>query len=317
VTLLSANGGDGKTLLSLQLQVAAARDGHWLGAEVQPVRSFGLFCEDGEDELHRRMVAVAEHYKCRLDDLDGVSLVSRVGQENLLVTFDPRTDVAKPTALYHAIADHAVKFGARLIVLDSLHDVFGGNEISRSHTRQFIGYLRRLALKINGAVLLNAHPSVAGINTGTGSSGSTGWNNAVRSRLYLTRSEDSTAGENVRILTTKKSNYGPLGAPIELRWQRGVFVRDVPDIGDPYGTAEEVFLACLDQIACHGKYASAAKQSTNFAPKIFAQMPAAIKTSEKKLRTAMDALFHQQKIKIGVFTRPNRSRVECIERVRV
>jgi hypothetical protein len=101
-----------------------------------------------------------------------------------------------------------------------------------------------------------------------------------------------------------------------LRWERGVFVRDVPDIGDPYGTAEEVFLACLDQITAHGKYASAAKQSTNFAPKLFAHMPAAVRSSEKKLRSAMDALFHQQLIKIGVFTRPNRSRVECIERVR-
>jgi RecA-family ATPase len=316
VTTLSADGGLGKTVLTLQLQVAAARSRPWLGAEVQPARSLGCYCEDDESELHRRMVDIAEHNECRLEDLHDVNLISRVGEDNILVEFDARTDVAKPTALYQAIGDHAVKFGARLVILDSLHDVFGGNEISRSHTRQFIGYLRRLALRIDGAVLLNAHPSVAGMNSGTGSSGSTGWNNAVRSRLYLTRSEDATAGENVRILTTKKSNYGPLGAPIELRWQRGVFVRDVPDIGDPYGSAEEVFLVCLDQITAQGKYASAAKQSMNFAPKIFAPMPAAVRTSERKLRTAMDALFHQQQIKIGVFTRPNRSRVECIERVR-
>jgi RecA-family ATPase len=315
VTLLSGNGGDGKTLGTLQLQVAAACRKPWLGVDVQPMRSFGLYCEDDEAELHRRTVDIAAHYGCRMDELGDVSLISRVGRDNILVELDHRTDIAKPTALYRSVTDHAVKFGARLVVLDSLHDLFGGNEINRSHARQFIGYLRQLAIRINGAVLLNAHPSLAGMNTGTGSSGSTAWNNAVRSRLYLTRPDDDDANQNRRLLTTKKSNYGPLGKEIELRWEQGVFVRDVPEVGDPYGTAEQTFLACLDRIASQGKYASAAKQSTNFAPKIFARMPAAKGLTERKLRSVMETLFHQEQIRIGTFTRPNRSRVECIERV--
>jgi hypothetical protein len=40
--------------------------------------------------------------------------------------------------------------------------------------------LKRLARKHDCAILLLAHPSLTGLNTGSGMSGSTGWNNAVR-----------------------------------------------------------------------------------------------------------------------------------------
>jgi hypothetical protein len=36
-----------------------------------------------------------------------------------------------------------------------------------------------------GSVVLIAHPSLTGINTGTGISGSTQWHNSVRARFYL------------------------------------------------------------------------------------------------------------------------------------
>jgi RecA-family ATPase len=63
-------------------------------------------------------------------------------------------------------------------------DMFSGDENSRPQSRQFIGLLKRLARKHDCAFLLLAHPSLTGLNTGSGMSGSTGWNNAVRSRLY-------------------------------------------------------------------------------------------------------------------------------------
>jgi hypothetical protein len=62
-----------------------------------------------------------------------------------------------------------------------------GNENDRAQARQFIGMLRGLAIRHECAVLLLSHPSVAGIASGGGSSGSTAWNNSVRSRLYLSR----------------------------------------------------------------------------------------------------------------------------------
>jgi RecA-family ATPase len=242
VTMFNGDGATGKTLLALQLQASTCLSTPWAGFDVEPVKSLGIYCEDDESELHRRVAAIANHFGRSLSDLDCMSLLSRVGMENLLVNFD-KHDLAKPTAFYDAIGIQAKDIGARLVVLDSLHDLFGGNEINRVHARQFINYLHRIALDIDGAVILCAHPSVAGMNTGTGTSGSTAWNNAVRSRLYLTRATNEDADPDARLLKTMKSNYGPQGSEIELRWQCGVFVRNAVDNGDPYGQAEIVFLA--------------------------------------------------------------------------
>ncbi|MEE8531394.1 MAG: recombinase A, partial [Hyphomicrobium sp.] len=60
----------------------------------------------------------------------------------------------------------------------------------------------------------------------TGEAGSTAWNNAVRSRLYLVREEGSDQGG--RVLKTMKSNYGPSDGKIPLKWDSGVYVSDHP-----------------------------------------------------------------------------------------
>ena len=62
-------------------------------------------------------------------------------------------------------------------------------------------------------------------NAELGMSGSTQWNNAARSRLYFTASKmhDDTQSD-VRELRVMKSNYGPPGEIVRLRWQNGVFV---------------------------------------------------------------------------------------------
>jgi RecA-family ATPase len=151
VTMIMGDGATGKTLLALQLQGSASIARPWAGFQVEPVKSLGIYCEDDESELHRRVASIAESLDCKLNDLECMSLVSRAGMDNLLVEFD-KHDVARPTALYDGIAARAKEIGARLVVLDSLHDLFGGNEINRVHARQFIARLHRIALDIDGAV---------------------------------------------------------------------------------------------------------------------------------------------------------------------
>ena len=54
--------------------------------------------------------------------------------------------------------------------------------------------------------LLLAHPSLTGMSTGTGMSGSTGWNNAARSRMYfqVKKASDGTEpNKNLRSLEGK------------------------------------------------------------------------------------------------------------------
>ena len=59
----------------------------------------------------------------------------------------------------------------------------------------------------------------SGMNSGDGTSGSTHWNNAARSRLYFSSVKDD---DTLRELQVKKSNYGPKGETVRVRWQRGV-----------------------------------------------------------------------------------------------
>ena len=58
----------------------------------------------------------------------------------------------------------AKDMGARLVILDTAADLFGGNENDRGQVRQFMNALSRIAMKINGAVVLCAHPSRAGMS---------------------------------------------------------------------------------------------------------------------------------------------------------
>lgn len=227
VSMLSGDGGLGKSLLLQQLLTAAALGLDWLGLPTKHVKVFGVFCEDDESELWRRQAAINRHYRCDMGDLENMMLVSRVGDDNILMDFPGRSDRGVIKPLYQQI-EHAVKeFGAQIVGLDTLADFFGGNENIRIHARTFVTLLRRLAISIGGGVMLPAHPSNAGINTGTGVSGNTAWNNTVRGRTYLTRRAPVEEGgdDTERYLKTMKSNYGPGGGKIPLKWSDGVFIR--------------------------------------------------------------------------------------------
>lgn len=228
VTLLAGDGGVGKSQLALQLLAATCLDRPWLGSPVRRCKAIGVFCEDDAEELHRRLADVLASYDATFGDLEDLKLVARVGLDNLLMEWPNQWEPGEITPLCSQIHNLAVEHGAELVVLDSLHDFFGGNENSRPHARQFVGALRKIAVETKGAVLLTAHPSLAGRNTGTGEAGSTAWNNAVRSRLYLTarQHDDGETDRDFRELKVMKSNYSAPGGVIRLRWRGGVFVRD-------------------------------------------------------------------------------------------
>jgi RecA-family ATPase len=130
------------------------------------------------------------------------------------------------TPFHSHVLEAALDLEARLVIVDTAADTFGGNENDRSQVRQFVSRaLGSIAQKINGAVLLCAHPSRSGLTSGEGDGGSTGWSNAFRSRLYL-RALDHGNGEkpdpNARVLERRKANYASRNDEIRLRWRNGV-----------------------------------------------------------------------------------------------
>src|ERR1043166_5546357 len=88
-------------------------------------------------------------------------------------------------------------------------------------------YMQALAKVAGGSVTVLSHPSLQGISSGSGISGSTAWHGAFRFRQYLT-SIKPDAGEqpddDLRQLEFKKNQYGPKCETIVLRYQRGLFL---------------------------------------------------------------------------------------------
>ena len=309
VTKIDGDGGIGKTLVAQQLMTAAALGSGWLGLPVTPCKVFGLFCEDDEDELHRRQELINTHYECSFADLEmNMAWISMVGVGAELADFS-QYETPQPSGAYHRLVATATKFGAGLVVVDSLHDVFTGNENNRSHARWFIRLLQDLAQGIDGAVVLTAHPSLSGRSSGSGESGSTAWNNAVRARLYLDRpGGEVAADESERILTRKKSNYARAGESLTLNWRDGVLIANPRPEGVLAGmegrNAERVFLELLDAVTKEGRHASESPNAGNYAPRLFAKRPERQGFNKADFAKAMERLFADGRIKVESYGRP-------------
>src|SRR5262249_22683555 len=154
-------------------------------------------------------------------------IVARAGHDAIL-GYPNRNDLIRPTPLLTELEEMAREICPKMIALDTSADIFGGNEISRTQVRQFISLLRKLAIVSNSAVIIAVHPSLTGINTGSGLSGSTAWHNSVRSRAYFRKADegetDDDGGDNkpdtgLRQLDFMKNNYGPISASVTLQWK--------------------------------------------------------------------------------------------------
>ena len=238
VAMLSGDGGLGKSLLMQQLCTAAATGRSWLGLRTKQCRAFALFCEDDAHELHRRQMRINAHYGIESGDLTEVMYASRAGEDSILMRFDKWGQQGTPTPLFDQLTHACRQLGAEIIIIDTLADVFSGNEIDRNQPRTFVRALRRLAMACQGVVILTQHPSLQGLSSGSGLSGSTGWNNSVRSRLYLT-SDKKAEDDTVRELKTMKSNSGPTGNKLKLRWCNGVFQVDEPPAARHYSDPDQ------------------------------------------------------------------------------
>lgn len=226
VALVTGDGGMGKSLLMQQLATAAATNNDWLNIPVKPTRTLAMFCEDTEKELHIRQSFINRHYGIDYSELEAIKYVPRPGLDNILEVFDRNTDRGTKTPLFHELRENVLRHKAQLVILDTAADIYGGNENFRTQVRNFISSLRGLALEIDGGVILTAHPSVSGMASGSGISGSTAWHNSVRARAFLTKPMSADGDDTQttgRILKFPKNNSGPASGTLNLEWADGVF----------------------------------------------------------------------------------------------
>lgn len=226
VCMISGDGGVGKSLLMQQLATSFVLGRSWLGKSVQGGRAIYLACEDDQDELWRRQADINRSLGVEMSDIGeaGLELVPRVGQDNALMMLDKALWKMRKTPLFDALVKRCQMIGHQLVIIDTATKTFRGNQNDENQVDDYITELRRLAVMIQGIVLITKHPSMAGRALGTGESGSVTWSNAVRSRFYLHK--DKTGG---LVFEPLKSNYGPMGKATPVRWQAGVYVLDQPE----------------------------------------------------------------------------------------
>lgn len=297
VTLLYADGGVGKSQIILQLLTSVSLGESWFGRDTSKGSALYLGAEDDTDELHRRFHDVINARFKSYADFPDVIFSSLAGEDALLANYDPRSKKLSPSAVMKELTAAIAKHTPSICVIDTLADVFPADENDRALARQFIGLLRKPAIEHKCALVVLAHPSLSGISTGRGTSGSTGWNNSVRSRITMERDENNS---DRRILKLAKSNYSKIGTEIVITWENGVFVHDPQSSGldaqAANSKAKRVFLSLLENHNENGMSVNANGGST-YAPKVFAEHPHCEGVTKKAFVIAMKSLFAEKVIR--------------------
>jgi RecA-family ATPase len=319
--LLSGEGAIGKSILALQLLVATVLKTSWLDM-FEPLVGPAIYlgCEDERDEIRRRLAPILDYHERRFSDLieGGFKTLAYAGENAVLATFD-RSGCIQQTELFKQLHRTACALRPKGIVIDTVSDVFLGDEIKRDQVRQFGNLLRKLAIDSNSTVLVNSHPSLTGLKSGSGLSGSTQWHNSVRARAYFRKpdsgddddeTESNGTDDGSRELQFMKNQYGPLGQTIALKWSNGLWLpTTVTGSEATNATVENLFLQLLDRFTAQDRDVSA-KKSPTYAPAQFAATPEARKTrvSSKAFADAMERLYAQNTIKTVIEGPPSRQR---------
>lgn len=311
---LTGPGSAGKSLLAQELCTCIALGLPFMGIPTRQSVALYLTCEDGDDELHRRQAAICTGLDVELADMAGklflVSLAGKTGNE--LATFSQTyqeglqgqaNDILRPTRRWHSLSEVVKAIGVGFIALDNVAHLFAGNENNRNEVASFVNLLNRLAISVDGAVLFIGHPNKAGAEF----SGSTAWENQVRSRLFLHRPDSELDGD-IRELTAAKTNYAAKGSKLRFRWHKGAFVRD-EDLPESFreqvayvaqaNADNDTFLKCLDLRNAQNRPVSESKASRTYAPKEFADMAESGDVGRPRLEAAMDRLFRIDVIETG------------------
>lgn len=224
--LFTGEGGIGKSLLMMQLEAHVASGRTFLGNIVEQCKVLHVLCEDDDREIHRRYDRIrrSPEFAFTPDDVarmgSELQFWSRVGKDAIMCAAEGNLVHTKPFFDKLKRAIDRMGYGHKLLVLDTLADVFAGNENDRSQVNQFVkNYIMNLARNHDCTPVIIGHPPKSGAEY----SGSTAWNGAVRSRMYMAPHEKKTMADEYRVLHLPKSNRGKSGLKITVKYDKGIF----------------------------------------------------------------------------------------------
>jgi RecA-family ATPase len=317
VTLLTSQGGAGKTLL-LQMAgaIVAAGGVTFLGKVAVTGKAAGVFAEDPEMVLHVRQPRINEFLGIDYDRIAGryfpqsyFGLPAQLWRQGDLTPF------------FGELEDQLSRIEAlRLLTLDNAAVLFAGDENSRSEVTEFMSALNGLADRLAIGIILSAHASKSQDGTALRvTSGSTAWVNACRSVLELRTGDATGDGDQGPSLVVRKANHAPTGTTIQLEWRDKLLVPVSPSNGIigsiERRAADRVFLDLLDAATRQCRNVSDSKHAGNYAPKTFAASPNAERYSQKDLAAAMERLFAAGVIRMAVYGRPSDQRRRIVRAV--
>lgn len=212
VNLLYGDGGLGKSTLAIHIMAAAALGKPLFDLPVARMPCLGLFSEDNNKQVQTRFRVALESLGARFSELPQVAVWCQPKDDTLLASVDENGSVKELPRLFTLRAELAKLKQPALLVLDGFADIFALNENLRPPVNAALKrVLGGLCRDFGATIVVLAHPSKASMYDGTGYSGSTAFNNAVRQRLILEKPKND--GEGVydpaqRQLRVAKSNYG-------------------------------------------------------------------------------------------------------------
>ena len=232
VALIAGKGGTGKSKLVLQLAFSIASGGkRWFpdGPEVaQHGNVVFASWEDDYEEFTRRLLdnpsmpdynpidtlKVQIENKLHLADMATFGALWAADKASLNDT----QGVLTPSGA--ALRKYCLEVEAKLLIIDPLAAAFGLNENNRGAVRDFVASWDGWGRKHGCTTLIIAHPPKGGAQF----SGSTDWQAAPRSVLFMERDEE----DRTRLWADKVS-YGARPSPIELESWKWWHAR--PDTG--------------------------------------------------------------------------------------
>jgi RecA-family ATPase len=307
VTGLGGDGGIGKTLIALQCCVQSATSAiDWLGsALIETGPAIFLTAEEPKQEIHFRLNDIRNHRSLAWSDLKNLHPICMLEHPEIdpfLAGLVKRTGKVEATQTFKWFCELVLDFKPKFVCIESAADVFDVDEINRQQAKACVRLLQGLAIKADAAVMLLSHPSLSGLASGRGTSGSTHWNNTMRSRLYFHLLNEKGDDKGKKVLEVMKANRGPTGERVLLEYRNGLFL---PEPGEGSlekaaadAEAENVFLEILTRFNGQGRNVSHKKAAPNYAPGEFASEPEAkaSKASKSILADAMSRLFAANKI---------------------
>lgn len=220
VTLVAGKGGDGKSLFTLQMAVAAALGVSWAGFEpVKPLKVLYINSEDDRDEIQRRLAAICIEMGVDADVLHGKLHHWPVGQIHFVERLPGPGEQALPTGRAKELVGYCQQEGYDIVVMDPLVEMGKGiNENDNNDMMALMSVMRDIARRADVALLLVHHFRKQGVGGDADSMrGGSAIVNACRLALTFERlGADSSAPrfkdvkpENVIKITGAKANYQP------------------------------------------------------------------------------------------------------------